>query len=153
MNKLKSYQYVNVKFLPRLDLFFRYARKYSCKLASDIEDILDALSQYRELARDDVYINITKMNRYSGYFIETCEDFTHTKSTLYYETVDRPERILKLVQRLENIRKRKADLIQIKSHMLNALETLQNTSNCVTDGGLVRIQAVIPLTKKNYSKL
>ena len=27
--------------------------------------------------------------------------------------------------------------------MLNAQETLQNTSNCVTDGGLVRIQAVI----------
>lgn len=105
---------------------------------------MDALSRYRELTTDvftNRTLNITQMNRYSGYFIETCEDFYHTKSTFYYETVDRPERIL--VQRLEDIRKRKADLIRIKSNMLNALETLQNTSNSVTDGALVRIQGVI----------
>lgn len=111
-------------------------------------DIIDALSQYRELATE-VFTNgtlyITKMNQYSGVFIDNCEKFYHTKSTLYYETINRPERILQ--KRLEDIQKRKADLIRIKSSMLNTLESLQNTSSALIDGVFLRIEAV---TDKTY---
>lgn len=109
---------------------------------------MDSLSQYRELA-NEVFTNgtlyITKMNQYSEGFIDNCEKFYHTKSTLYYETINRPERILQ--KRLEDIQKRKADLIRIKSSMLNTLESLENTSTAVLNGSIVRIETI---TRKTY---
>lgn len=111
-------------------------------------DIMDSLSQYRKLATE-VFTNgtlyITKMNQYSEGFIDNCEKFYHTKSTLYYETINRPERILQ--KRLEDIQKRKADLIRIKSSMLNTLESLENTSTAVLNGSIVRIETI---TRKMY---
>ncbi|XP_048752187.2 uncharacterized protein LOC125663832 isoform X3 [Ostrea edulis] len=129
-----------------------YATKYSGKLDSDIQNILDTLSFYREMATEvftDKSLNITEMNRVSGRFLNFCEMYYHTKSTLYYETVDRPERILQ--QRLEATRRQEADLIRIKSSMLNTLETLQNASMAVTDGVLIRVKAILRKTFEYFT--
>ncbi|XP_061198273.1 uncharacterized protein LOC133206334 [Saccostrea echinata] len=124
-----------------------YARGYSGKLGDDILSIMEALSNYRNLTWEvftDATLNITKMNLVSGNFIDACERFYHTKSTLYYETVDRPERILK--KRLEHTEKQKADLIRIKSSMLNTLHDLQNTSTAVRGDVLVRMESILQAT-------
>lgn len=120
-----------------------YAKRYSFRVGSDIQRILDALVEYLAIATDAYNLrelNYTHMALVSEEFVDSCEDFFHSRSQFYFETVDRPLRIIqKRIADFETEWKEyetTADEIESNLQQLNdSLDRIENDIlNTLTEG-------------------
>ncbi|KAL5014523.1 hypothetical protein ScPMuIL_008793 [Solemya velum] len=74
-----------------------YAKRYSFRVGSDIQRITDSLDEYLAIANATYHqsqLNNSRMEAVNKEFLDSCKAFFHSRSQFYFETVDRPLRIL-----------------------------------------------------------
>ncbi|XP_033763356.1 uncharacterized protein LOC117344638 [Pecten maximus] len=111
-----------------------YARLYGPRLRDDIEAIIGSLLEYLEFLQEVMQtnsLNITRMVSISGEYVDACERFYHSKSVFYYESIERPLRVV--ISRQDNFKKTKthfmATIQSITDNLLQLKDSLENLSN------------------------
>lgn len=128
-----------------------YARRYSKRLGRDIKYVLN-LTQMFESFTDDVFKNVTgtfdlfTMQKLSSGFIDACEDYFHSKSTFYFESVDRPLRIIQ--ERIQNFSSLRREFNRETDEQRNSLRTLRNSLTIIQSGFLDALANGIALAEK-----
>ena len=122
--------------------FYSYAKRYSPRLEEDITRMMEALRGYHELVGEVFtinFLNFSKMHIVSEEFLDSCEDYYHAKSVLYFETIDRPERIL--IEVIAKFEKAQRDLEESRNFILNNVENLQRSANILTEHCLIKLES------------
>ncbi|KAL4221396.1 hypothetical protein ACF0H5_019654 [Mactra antiquata] len=107
-----------------------YAVRYSARVGTDINRVMNASAMFGEFV-DDIYTNVTQtinilqMNKLSEEFIDSCEDYFHSKSTFYFESIDRPLRIIE--ERIFHFSALINDFNKVADEIANALLSLKDT--------------------------
>ena len=104
--------------------------------------MMEALRGYHELVGEVFtinFLNFSKMHIVSEEFLDSCEDYYHAKSVLYFETIDRPERIL--IEVIAKFEKAQRDLEESRNFILNNVENLQRSANILTEHCLIKLES------------
>ncbi|OWF41244.1 degenerin-like protein del-10 [Mizuhopecten yessoensis] len=113
-----------------------YARLHSPRVKDDIEAIIACLLEYIDFLNEVMQtssLNTTRMATISEDYVDACERFYHSKSVFYYESIERPLRVI--LTRRDKFNKAKtqylATIKNIKDNLLQldgSLETMSNST-------------------------
>ncbi|XP_033763354.1 uncharacterized protein LOC117344637 [Pecten maximus] len=110
-----------------------YARLYSRLLRNNIENLIGSLRKYLELLNEVMQtnsLNITRMLSISREHGISCLRFYHSKNVFYYESLERPLRVI--IRRRDNFKKTKthfmATIQSITDNLLQLKDSLENLS-------------------------
>ena len=106
-----------------------YARRYAPRMGEDILKVMNSTLEFKEIV-DEVLNNMSsnsteRLKETNAKFIDACEDYFHSKSTFYFETINRPERIIQ--ERIDTFKHLKQDYTKTIDDLRNILERLNNT--------------------------
>ncbi|XP_060066461.1 uncharacterized protein LOC132546759 [Ylistrum balloti] len=121
-----------------------YARKYSPRVKDDIEAIIYSLLEYLDFLNEVMQtkkLNITRMNSIGEEFVDACEQFYHSKSVFYYESIERPLRVI--LARHDNFKKAKTQYMTTVKNMKDNLLQLQNSLENVSNSTLYVISDLV----------
>lgn len=111
-----------------------YATQYGPRLKDDIEAIISSLLEYLDFLNEVMQtnsLNTTRMVSISGEYVDACERFYHSKSVFYYESIERPLRVI--ISRREKFLKARTQFMttirNIKDNLIQLEESLENVSN------------------------
>ncbi|XP_045162528.2 uncharacterized protein LOC123527249 [Mercenaria mercenaria] len=130
-----------------------YARRYSRRVGKDIKRVLKWTNRF-EMFTDETYHNTSdtfdflRMHTLSGQFIDACEDFFHSKSTFYFESVDRPLRFIQ--ERMQNFSNMRRDFDENIGEQFNALRTLRNSLFIIQSGVYTDLASGIKLAEEYF---
>lgn len=131
----------------------QYANMYSTRLGLDIKTVRKWVKRFEQFV-DKNYQNasntfdITLMHMLSAKFVDACEDFYHSKSTFYFEVIDRPLRIVQ--ERLQTFHNLKRDFDQSVDEQTAALRTLQNSLSIIQSGLLYELTNALALAERYF---
>lgn len=131
-----------------------YARRYSSRVGTDINRVMNASAEFGLFA-EDLYTNVTqnidilKMNKLSEEFLDSCEDYFHSKSTFYFETIDRPLRVIE--ERIFHFSALAKELEKHSSELLNALFSLKNELSELQTGFLDSFENYMQIAQDYFS--
>ena len=149
--KFKSYpraynSYINPRHLLNKSLTHNsYARRYSSRVGEDILRVMNATVEFQEIVHK--IMNNTSENLIHEVeelleeFVDACEDYYHSKSTFYFETIDRPVRIIQ--SRINIFKGLKEDHLQSVFELQHSLEHLNHSLRGIQENFLERLSTLI----------
>ncbi|XP_060575136.1 acid-sensing ion channel 2-like [Ruditapes philippinarum] len=132
-----------------------YAKRYSKRVGKDIKKVLRYTRNFGTFA-DESFANtsgmldVQAMEKISARFIDACEDYFHSKSTFYFETVDRPLRIIQ--ERQQNFSNIRRDFDKNFREQADMLRTLKNSLSIIRSGFLSDLANGIQLVQDYFDE-